>query len=165
MVIETGCLIFTKCVLQQWKCINKNLLSIIIVNSSIFKYNEETIPFQALRESVNATPEKHAPSKTRYTRANQAPFMEKTNETKFLNTKSDLDEKHILNKEIMWLVYWEMGKRNFMVNLILTFWRKIGLFGKLLKSFLAEKSKKVSKITLIENSQIISQDKQIAKNI
>ena len=54
---------------------------------------------------MNATPEKNAPSKTRYTRANQAPFMEKANETKFLNTKSDLDEKHILNKEIMWLVY------------------------------------------------------------
>ena len=32
-------------------------------------FNEETIPLQALRDSVNATLEKHAPSKTRYTRA------------------------------------------------------------------------------------------------
>ena len=32
-----------------------------------------------------------------------------------------------------------------------------------MKPFLAEKSKKVSKITLIEDNQIISQDKQIAK--
>ena len=39
--------------------------------------NEETIPFQALRESVNVTLVKHAPSKARYTRANQVPYMNK----------------------------------------------------------------------------------------
>ena len=37
-----------------------------------------------------------------------------------------------------------------------TFWNTV-------KSFLTEKSKKVSKTTLIEDNQIISQDKQIAK--
>ena len=40
-------------------------------------FNEETIPFQALRESVNATLEKYAPSKTRYTRANRVPYKNK----------------------------------------------------------------------------------------
>ena len=40
-------------------------------------FNEETVPFQALRESMNATLEKHAPSQTRYTRANQVPYMNK----------------------------------------------------------------------------------------
>ena len=94
-------------------------------------FNEETIPFQALRESMNETLEKRAPSKTRYTRASQAPYMNKKLSkeimkrsrlsNKFLNTKSDLEP------------------------------------------FLTEKSKKVSKITLIEDNQIISQDKQIAK--
>ena len=64
--------------------------------------------------------------------------------------KVNLIEKHIINKEIMWLAYWEKKKG------ILTFWKTV-------KSFLAEKSKKVSKITLIEDNQIISQDKQIAK--
>ena len=38
----------------------------------------------------------------------------------------------------------------------ITFWKTV-------KPFLAEKSKKVSKIILIEDNQIISQDKQIAK--
>ena len=38
-------------------------------------FNEEIIPFQALREPVNATLEKHASSKTRYAGANQAPYM------------------------------------------------------------------------------------------
>ena len=36
-------------------------------------------------------------------------------------------------------------------------------FWETLKRFLAEKSKNVSKITLIEYNQIISQDKQFAK--
>ena len=36
-------------------------------------FNEEAIPFQALRESVNVTLEKHAPTKKRYARANQEP--------------------------------------------------------------------------------------------
>ena len=40
-------------------------------------FNDETILFQALRDSVNATLEKHAPSKTRYIRVNQAPYMNK----------------------------------------------------------------------------------------
>ena len=66
-------------------------------------FNEETIPFQALRESVNATLEKNAPSRTRYTRANQASYMnQKLSKeimkrsrlrNKFLNSKSDLDGK------------------------------------------------------------------------
>ena len=60
---------------------------------------------------VNATPEKHAPSKTRYTRANQVPYMNKKLSkeimkrsrlrNKFLNTKSDLDGKAYNKQEIM----------------------------------------------------------------
>ena len=40
-------------------------------------FNEEVILFQTLRESVNVTPEKHTPTKKRYARANQAPYMNK----------------------------------------------------------------------------------------
>ena len=63
-------------------------------------FNEEAIPFQALRESVNVTLEKHAPTKKRYARANQAPYMNKKLSKEimkrsrlrntFLNTRSDL---------------------------------------------------------------------------
>ena len=66
-------------------------------------FKEETAPFQVLRGSVNATLEKHAPSKARYTRANQAPYMNKRLikeimkssrlRNKFINTKSNLDRK------------------------------------------------------------------------
>ena len=65
--------------------------------------NEEAIPFQALRESVNVTIEKHAPTKKRYARANEAPYMNKklSKETMershrrniILNTSSDIDRK------------------------------------------------------------------------
>ena len=65
---------------------------------------------------MNATLEKHAPSKTRCTRANQAPYMNKKLSkeimktsrlrNKFLNTKSDLDRK-ACNKQ-----------RNYVVSLL-----------------------------------------------
>ena len=90
-------------------------------------FNEETIPFQALRGSVNATLEKHALSKIRYTRANQAPYMNKklSKETmkrsrlrnKFLNTKSDLDRK-TYNKQRNYVVgLLGKEKKEFNVNL------------------------------------------------
>ena len=66
-------------------------------------FNEESIPFQALSESANVTLEKHAPTKKRYTRANQAPYMNKKLSkeimersrlrNRFLNTRKDLDRK------------------------------------------------------------------------
>ena len=65
---------------------------------------------------MNATLEKHAPSKIRCTRANQAPYMNKKLSkeimkpsrlrNKFLNTKSDLDRK-ACNKQ-----------RNYVVSLL-----------------------------------------------
>ena len=88
-------------------------------------FNEETIPFEALRESVHATLEKHASSKTRYTRAHQAPYMNKKlskeimkrsrQRNKFLNIKSELDRKAYNKQRNMWLIYREKKKTNFMV--------------------------------------------------
>ena len=120
MVIETGLSDFHKmCITVMKMYYSKQKPSIIhyrkfkdFNNDAFIKdlktllsksFNEETIPFQALRESVNVTLEKHAPSKARYTRANQAPYMNKKLSkeimkrsrlrNKFLNTKSDLDRK------------------------------------------------------------------------
>ena len=66
-------------------------------------FNEEAIPFQALRESVNVTLEKHAPTKKRHARANQAPYKNKKLikeimkrsrlRNKFLNRRNGLDRK------------------------------------------------------------------------
>ena len=72
--------------------------------------------FQALRGSVTVTLEKHTSSKARYTRANQAPYVNKKLSkeimkrsrlrNKFLNTKSDFDWK-TYNKQ-----------RNYVVSLL-----------------------------------------------
>ena len=81
--------------------------------------------------------------------------------SKFLNTKSDLDRKAYNKQKNISLLRKEIkefyGKLN--TNVLTesrTFWKSA-------KSFLAEKSKKAYKITLIEDNQIISQNKQNAK--
>ena len=87
MVIETGLSDLNKmCITVMKMNYSKHKFSIIhyrkfkgFNNDALIKdlqvllskpFNEETIPFQAIRESVSATLEKHAPSKSRYTRAN-----------------------------------------------------------------------------------------------
>ena len=88
--------------------------------------------FQALRGSVTVTLEKQTPSKARYTRANQASYVNKKLSkeikkrsrlrNKFLNTKSDLDWK-TYNKQRNYVVslLGKEKKMNFMVILILAF--------------------------------------------
>ena len=71
--------------------------------------NQQNVTFKILKESVNITLDKHAPSKKRYVRANQSPFMYKKLSkeimkrsrlrNKFLNTKSDIDRK-AYNKQL-----------------------------------------------------------------
>ena len=68
----------------------------------------DNIPSNLFKETVNIILEKHAPTKKKYVRANQAPFITKTLSkeimkrsrlrNKFLNTKSDIDRK-VYNKQ------------------------------------------------------------------
>ena len=63
----------------------------------------DNISSNLFKETVNTILEKHAPTKKKYVRANQAPFITKTLSkeimkrsrlrNKFLNTKSDIDRK------------------------------------------------------------------------
>ena len=135
--------------------------------------NEKTIPYSKLRESVNVTLEKNAPSKTRYVRANQAPYMNKKLSkeimkrsrlrNKFLNTRSELDRK-VYNKQRNYVVNLLRNvKKEFYGNLNTNVLTENRTFWKTVKPFLSEKSKKASKITLIENEKIVSEDKEIAK--
>ena len=62
---------------RKFKDFNKDAFIKDIKRLLLQPFNEETILPQALRESVNATLRKQAPSKVRYTRANQAPYMNK----------------------------------------------------------------------------------------
>ena len=52
----------------------------------------EAIPFQALRESMSVTLEKHAPIKKGYVRSNEAPYMNKK------LSKGIMQRSHLKNK-------------------------------------------------------------------
>ena len=68
----------------------------------------DNVPPKLIKETVNIILENHAPTKKKYVRANQAPFITKTLSkeimkrsrlrNKFLNTKSDIDRK-VYNKQ------------------------------------------------------------------
>ena len=87
----------------------------------------DNIPSNLFKETVNTILEKHAPTKKKYVRANQAPFITKTLSkeimkrsrlrNKFLNTKSDIDRK-AYNKQRNYVVsLLRKAKRIFMVIL------------------------------------------------
>ena len=144
MVIETGLSDFHKmCITVMKMYYSKQKPTIIhyrkfkdFNNDSFIKdlqtlltksFNEEAIPFQALRESVNVTLEKHAPTKKRYARANQAPYMNKKLSkeimkrsrlrNKFLNTRSDLDRKAYKKQRNYVVSLLRKAKKQFYSNL------------------------------------------------
>ena len=74
---------------------------------------------------------------------------------KFLKTRSDLDRKPY-NKQ-------RKGKKPYYSNLNTNVLTENGTFWKTVKPFLADKTNKTSRITLIEEERVISQDHLIAK--
>ena len=68
---------------RKFKVFNEDAFIKDLKRLLLQSFNEETILSQALRESVNATLGKYAPSKVRYTSANQASYVnKKTNSRK-----------------------------------------------------------------------------------
>ena len=74
----------------------------------------DNIPSNLFKETVNIVLEKHAPTKKKYVRANQTPFITKTSSkeimkrsrlrNKCLNTKSDIDGKVYLTNSVTMLL-------------------------------------------------------------
>ena len=190
MVIETGLFDFHKmCITVRKMYYSTQKLTIIhyrkfkdFNNNAFIKdlqallsktFNEETIPFEALRKSVNVTLEQHAPIRRRYARANQAPYMNKRISkeimkrsrlrNKFLNTRSGIDRK-AYNKQRNYVVsLLRKKKKEFYSNLNTNILTENKTFWKTVKPFLADKTNKTSRITLIEDEKTISQDIEIAK--
>ena len=128
-------------------------------------FNEEAIPFHVLRESVNVTLEKHAPTKKQYARPNQASYMNKKLSkeimkrsrlrNKFLNTRSDLDRK-AYNKQRNYVVsLLRKEKKQFYSNLNTNILTESRAFWKTVKPFLTDKTNKTSRITAIEEERVI----------
>lgn len=131
------------------------------------------IPSNLFKETVNTILEKHAPTKKKYVRANQAPFITKTLSkeimkrsrlrNKFLNTKSDIDRK-VYNKQRNYVVsLLRKEKKDFYGNLDISKVTDNRVFWKIVKPKISDKVKIRSKITLVEDDKILSQDAEIAK--
>ena len=82
-----------------------------VKNSTIQMIPESNdLEFDRFKTALDKAIQRHAPIKKRYVRANQAPFInKKINKeimkrsrlrNKFLNTKSDIDRKHIISNVI-----------------------------------------------------------------
>ena len=112
-------------------------------------------------------------TKKEYVRANQAPFITKTLSkeimkrsrlrNKFLNTKSYIDRK-ACNKQRNYVVsLLRKEKKNFYGNLDISKVTDNRVFLKIVKPKILDKVKIHSKITLVEDDKILSQDVEIAK--
>ena len=128
------------------------------------------IPSISFKETVNIILEKHAPTKKRYVRANQALFITKTLSkeimkrsrlrNKFLNTKSDIDRK-VYNKQRNYVVsLLRKEKKDFYGNLDISKVTYNRVFWKIVKLKIPDKVKIRS---LVEDDKILSQDTEIAK--
>ena len=122
---------------------------------------------------MKVTLEKHAPTKKRYARVNRAPYMNKNLSkkimkrsrlrNKFFNTRSDLQRK-AYNKQRNYVVsLLRKEKKQFYSNLNTNILTENRTFWKTAKPFLTDKTQKTSRITLIEEERVISQDHLIAK--
>ena len=119
-----------------------------------------SIPSNLFKETVNTILEKHAPTKKKYVRANQAPFIAKTLNkeimkrsrlrNKFLNTKSDIDRK-VYNKQRNYVVsLWRKEKKDFYGNLDISKVTDNRVFWKIVKPQISDKVKIRSKITVVD---------------
>ena len=116
---------------------------------------------------------KFAPSKKKYVRANQAPFMNKTLQ-KAIMERTRLRNKFLKYKTVSNKIAYNK-QRNYCVNLCRKekkqYYNNLDInkvidnkqFWKTIKPAFSEKSTKSDKITLIENAEILSEDTQIAE--
>ena len=132
--------------------------------SKCFKEN-----FQILAEK---TFNKHAPIKSKYLRANQAPFMNKSISKAIMN-RSKLRKRYLKNQNVENKFFYNR-QRNFCVSLIRktkkAYFNSIETdnivngkkFWQTVKPFLSDKGNVSNKITLIENDDIITNDLDLA---
>ena len=122
---------------------------------------------------MNIILEKYASTKKKYVRTNQAPYITKTLSkkimkrtrlrNKFLNTKRDI-ARRAYNKQCNYVVsLLRKEKKDFCDNLDISKVTDNRVFWKIVKPKISDKVKIRSKITLVEDDKILSQDAEIAK--
>ena len=145
---------------------NKDLKSKLNSNTSAINYNN----FQNIMSEVL---EQHAPLKTKYLRANNSPFMTKPLRKMIMN-RSRCKNAYFKNKTVEnWEKYRKLRndcvkltkkvKREYFEKLNTTSVSDNKTFWKTVKPFLTDKNKKNGKIILVENNEIISDNKKNAE--
>ena len=186
-IIETGLSDFHKMPVTCIKiCIEKLPLKLIYyrnfknLDMSTFRnylINEmkiisDNVNNDTIRHIVMALLNNFAPIKKKYLRANDQPFVNKTLrkaimtrsrfKNKYTNYPTPLNEKAYKKQRNLCVKLLKKAKREYYSNLDIKQITDNKKFWKNIKPFFSEKQKKLSKIILVENNNIISNDQELA---
>ena len=136
-------------------------------------FHQKIVPFEAQRKSENLTLKKHPLIKVRYCRANQTLDMNRklsnkvTNwsrlRNKILNARSNLDNKAYNLQRNYVVGFLRKEKKKSYDDLDTNTLTDNSTFWKTVKPFVADKTKRFSRIVLEKDENIISEDDEIAK--
>ena len=142
----------------------------------ISKLNEADLgdsDLEKFHETFLNTLNKHAPLKHKYVRANQAPYMNKNLHkavmnrsrlrNKFLKTKSVADRKEYNKQRNLCVKLFRKEKHSYFNSLDSKNITDNKKFWKTVKPYFSDKSTSRDRITLIENDEILSSDKEISE--
>ena len=152
---------------------NANFKTDLIENLS--KYDVDDITYEFFHNVFMDLTEKHAPVKTKYLRANHAPFMSKLL-LKNISHRTKLRNKFIKNPTMNNKVAYKTQrnkcvkilrneKRSYYENLNPNIISDNKNFWKIVKPFFSEKSSQKQKLILIENNEILNDDQKVAETL
>ena len=128
--------------------------------------------YETFEEEFLKVLNKHAPLKKKFIRTNHAPYMTK-NERKAIMKRSQLESKYISNSLVenmnkykkhknFWSKLYKKERKKFYSQLDIKNITDNKLFWKTMKPFLSEKCTYASKISLVHNDNVISDDQELA---
>ena len=131
--------------------------------------------FGAFQELFLSILDKHAPSKMKYVRANEVPYMTKMLrkaimtrsrlENRYQKTKSFFDKQRFNKQKKFCNRLYKRERKNYYESLNMSDITDNKKFWKVMKPFLTDKGVSQRKITLIETNEIISEEADVAETL
>lgn len=141
--------------------------------SEIRQHNTNDMDCQLFEEIFLKTLDTHAPLKKRYVRANDAPYMNSTLRkaimyrsklrNKFLKTRTEISRKEYIKHRNYCVTLFRKEKQKFYNNLDMKLITDNRKFWTQVKPFFSDKTPSNNSIMLIENNDIISDNKKCAE--
>ena len=139
------------------------------------KYDADNITYEIFHNVFMDLTDKHAPIKTKYLRANHAPFMSKfllsniSHRTKlrnkFLKNPTPTNKTAYKTQRNKCVKILRNEKRSYYENLNPNILSDNKKFWKMVKPFFSEKSSIKQKVILIENNEILNNDQKVAETL